>query len=68
MPNDRSMPRGCGFVITPAGRHDLAELETCPCTVKVFVGGELICPECETVWGLQRQIASGLFGTSDWKR
>jgi len=53
MADQTSVPRGCGYVITPKGSADIRELETCECKWS-FAGGLVICVECETVYSLLR--------------
>jgi hypothetical protein len=44
-----SVPRGCGYVITPKGRADLRELPDCEC--RLSIDGLLwVCQGCDTVY------------------
>lgn len=51
----RSLPAGCGFVLTDKGREDLLEAERCECRPTID-RGFVVCRECGTCYGLLRHI------------
>ena len=44
-------------MVTPKGHADLVELDTCECSTQVQ-GGLLVCPACDTVYGVLRQSSA----------
>jgi hypothetical protein len=62
MADTRSVAASCGFVLTAEGRQALREAPTCACRVQ-FDGGLLVCPDCDTVYGLAREMLSSSFPT-----
>lgn len=55
MRDRKSVPAGCGYVVTDAGR-DVDDVETCNCQPSVH-GSFLECARCGTVYGLLNQVS-----------
>jgi hypothetical protein len=66
---DRSVSRGCGYVVTEEGHTAAAEQESCDCVLE-WRGGLLGCPNCSTVWTTARGMGAAFTpkqGALDWK-
>lgn len=55
MSSQSQFNRSCGYWPTPRGRLAVREVERCKCVPKLE-GGMFVCPACETVYALVRQL------------
>lgn len=51
-----SVNESCGYVVTDAGRREMAQEARCACRI-TFVGNLIQCPDCGTVYGLVADVA-----------
>ena len=50
-----SLPQGCGFFVTPAGKVAAWTSERCVCS-KTLMKNTVACPKCDTVYMLAVQL------------